>query len=88
MAWSSQAIAIGALKGLLYSTGFVLVLFIGFLVIAGRTKFRTRGSNSLVVRNLAERMGSRARYLPPNAPRGPADQLHTPELSEQPGRNP
>ena len=88
MSLSWPTIAIGALKGLLYSTGFVLVLFISFLVIAGRTKFRTRGRNSLVVRSLAERMGSRARYLPPNAPRGPADQLHTPELSEQLGRNP
>ena len=85
MSW--QTIAIGALKGLVYSAGFVLVLFIGFMVIAGRTKFRKSGSNSLVVRSLAERMGGRARYLSPNAPRGPADQLHTPELSEQPGRN-
>ena len=85
MTW--QTIAIGALKGLVYSTGFVLVIFIGFIVIAGRTKFRKRGSNSLVVRSLAERMGNRARYLSPNVPRGPADQLHTPELSEQPGRN-
>ena len=84
MSW--QTIAIGALKGFVYSAGFVLVLFIGFIVIAGRTKFRKRGNNSLVVRSLAERMGSRARYLSPNAPRGPADQLHTPELSEQPGR--
>ena len=82
MSLTWPAIAIGALKGFLYSTAFVLVLFISFIVIAGRTKFRKRGSNSLVVRSLAERMGGRAQHLPPDAPRGPVDQLHTPELSE------
>ena len=76
-------IGIGALSGLAMSTGFLLVLFIGFIVLAGFTKFRKRDSKSLVVRNLAERMGTSARYLAADAPRGPADQLHTPELSEQ-----
>ena len=80
-------IAIGTVGGLVVSTGVLLVLFIGFMVIAGRTKFRKRHRNSLVVRSLAERMGSSARYLTPDAPRGPADQLDTPELSEHSGRS-
>jgi hypothetical protein len=80
-------IAIGALMGLAVSTGFLLALFIGFLVIAGFTKHRGRSQRSAIVRNIAERLGTGATYLPPSAPRGPADQLRTPELVEQAGRN-
>tara|TARA_Y100000588_G_scaffold391212_1_gene499176 strand:+ start:3603 stop:3869 length:267 start_codon:yes stop_codon:yes gene_type:complete len=76
-------IAFGALQGLLVSTGFLLTLFIGFLVIAGLTKHGKREKNSSIVRNVSERMGRQAQYLPPDAPRGRADQLQTPELSEQ-----
>ena len=76
-------IAVYALIGLGVSTGFLLALFIGFLVIAGFSKHRGRSSSSAIVRNLAERLGTRATYLPPSAPRGPADQLRTPELVEQ-----
>ena len=81
-------IAIGALLGLAVSTGFLLALFIGFLVVAGFTKHRSRSQRSAIVRNIAERLGTAATYLPPDAPRGPADQLRTPELVEQSGRNP
>jgi hypothetical protein len=76
-----------ALLGLIVSTGFLLTLFVGFLVIAGYTKFRRRGRSSMVVRNMGEWLGSSSQYLPPDAPRGPADQLRTPELSEQTGRH-
>jgi hypothetical protein len=77
-------LAVGALKGLLMSTAFLLALFVGFCVLLGFPKLRQlTGRKTLVVRNLAERMGGGLRYLPPDAPRGPADQLHTPELSEQ-----
>ena len=79
-------IAIGTLKGLVFSTGFLLALFIGFLVVAGFSKLRQRSRDSAVVRNISERMGTGARYLPPDAPRGPADQLRTPELLEQSSR--
>ena len=79
-------VAFGALQGLILSTGFILVLFVGFLVVAGYCKFRRREPGSAIVRNLAECLGSGAQYLPPNAPRGPADQLRTPELQEQSGR--
>ena len=76
-------IVIGALVGLAVSTGFLLALFIGFLVLAGFSKHRGRSSGSAIVRNITERLGTRATYLPPSAPRGPADQLRTPELIEQ-----
>ena len=80
-------IAIGTLQGLVTSTVFLLVLFIGFLVIAGLSKLRKRDADSQVVRNLSERMGEGAQYLPPDVPRGPADQLNTPELLEQSSQN-
>ena len=75
-----------AVVGLGYSTVFLLALFIGFLVIAGLTKLRHSGRDSLVVRNLGDRIGGGVHYLRPDAPRGPADQLRTPELLEQSGR--
>ncbi len=86
MSPSPFEIAFGALQGLLLSTGFLLALFVGFLVVAGFCKFRRREPGSAIVRNLAECLGSGAQYLPPGAPRGPADQLRTPELQEQSGR--
>ena len=73
-------VAVGALLGLVLSTGFLLALFIGFIVVAGFTKFRR--TRALVVRNLPDADGELS-YLPPDAPRGPADQLRTPELLEQ-----
>ena len=76
-------IVIGTVQGLVLSTGFLLALFVGFLVVAGFSKLRDRGRDSAVVRNISERLGTGARYLPPDAPRGPADQLRTPELLEQ-----
>lgn len=82
-----QTIIVGTLSGLLASTGFLLAMFIGFLVIAGLTKIYWRERNSMIVRNLSERMGSKSRYLSPTAPRGPSDQLQTPELLEQSSRH-
>ena len=74
------------LLGLLSSTGFLLTLFVGFVFFAGLPKLRRRGSRSMVYRSLSERMEGEAKYLSHDAPRGPADQLHTPELLEQSGR--
>lgn len=82
VAASPIEIAIGALLGLALSTGFLLSLFIGFLVVVGFTKFR-RKHDSLVVRDLSDRIDGKFDFLPPDAPRGPADQLQTPELLEQ-----
>jgi hypothetical protein len=67
---------------------FLLALFIGFCVILNFPKLRPSSRTSMVIRSLDERTGRRqpAQYLPPDAPRGPADQLHTPELLEAAGR--
>jgi hypothetical protein len=80
-----QQIALGALQGLGASTVFVLVLFIGFCVIVGFTKTKkTAGGTAMVVKSLDERISHRPfEYLAPGAPRGPADQLKSPELREK-----
>lgn len=81
---------IQTLVGLLVSTGFLLTLFVGFLVVAGFSKFRKINRSSLVHRNLVDRMNDQdgsVEYLPPDAPRGGADQLRTPELLEQSGNS-
>jgi hypothetical protein len=81
-------IAVGTLQGLGASTVFVLVLFIGFCVIFGFTKTkRTAGGSARVVKSLDERLSHQPMtYLPPTVPRGPVDQLHSPELLEAASR--
>lgn len=81
-------IAIGALQGLGASTVFVLALFIGFCVAFGFFKtIKTAGGSARVVKSLDERISHQPMvYFPPSAPRGPADQLHTPELLEAAAR--
>lgn len=80
-----QQIVLGLLQGLVSSSVFVLALFIGFCVIVGFTKTkRTAGGTAMVVKSLDERISHRPmEYLPPNAPRGPADQLNAPDLKEK-----
>jgi len=85
--------AIQTLMGLTVSTVFLLALFVGFCVVAGFSKFRRIGPDSLVYRNLVDQMDETDQtnigsfhYLSPDAPRGQADQLRTPELLEQAGR--
>jgi|TARA_B100000809_G_scaffold265926_1_gene326374 hypothetical protein len=81
---------IQTLMALLVSTGFLLTLFVGFCVVGGFSKFRKTNRSSLVHRNLVDRMndqGGSVEYLPPDAPRGGADQLRTPELLEQSGNS-
>jgi acid phosphatase family membrane protein YuiD len=88
MSADAVQIAIGALQGLGASTVFVLALFIGFCVTFGFTKTKkTAGGNAKVVKSLDERISHQPMaYLPPSAPRGPADQLHSPELREAAAR--
>lgn len=83
-----QNLLFGALSGLLASTVFLLVLFIGFCIVFGFPKTRHTGKASTAHRSLDEMVGQEryAKYLPPNAPRGPADQLCTPELLEAAAR--
>jgi len=82
-----QQIVLGTLQGLISSSLFVLLLFIGFCVIVGFTKLKkTAGGRASVIKSLDEMVTHQAMaYLPPNAPRGPADQLRSPELTEKIG---
>ena len=77
------SVLLGLLQGLGFSTVFLLAVFLGFCVLVGFTKLRPIDKRSPVVRSLDDRLGPGARYLPPTVPRGPADQLKTPELLEQ-----
>src|SRR5581483_10380113 len=81
-------IVFGFVQGFASTTVFVLVLFIGFCVVVGFTKLKkTAGGSAAVVKSLDERISHHAMaYLPPNAPRGPADQLRAPELLEAAAR--
>ena len=83
--WS---IASGFIQGFVSSSVFILLLFIGFCVVVGFTKLkRTAGGDAPVVKSLDERLSHQPMaYLPPTAPRGPADQLRAPELVEAAAR--
>jgi hypothetical protein len=81
-----QSLVIGFLQGFLSSTVFVLILFIGFCVVVGFTKMKKTAGNARVVKSLDEVVTHQPMiYLPPTAPRGPADQLKAPELMEKAG---
>ena len=84
------SLALGVVQGLASSTVFVLVLFIGFCVVVGFTKLKkTAGGRAMVVKSLDEMISHQPMiYLKPTDPRGPADQLHTPELLEATRRSP
>ena len=78
-------IVIGALTGLGASTVFLLALFIGFTVLIGIAKLRSTGRKTLVVRSLDD-LDGQVKYFSPTTPRGPVDQLDSPELLEQANR--
>jgi hypothetical protein len=83
MSGDVQQIAIGALQGILSSSVFVLALFIGFCLLFGLTKLKKTAGNTSVVKSLDETVTHKAFvYLSPTDPRGPADQLRSPELLE------
>jgi len=82
-----QPLVVGALTGFTSSAVFVLFLFIGFCVVVGLTKLKRTAGNNMVVKSLDEQMTHLPfEYLAPAAPRGPADQLKTPELLEAAAR--
>lgn len=67
---------LGGLVALFVVAGFILVVLIGLSVVLGLWKLRHRtGPNA--ARSLDERVGEErfARFLGPDAPRGPTDQL-------------
>lgn len=78
--------ALGTLQGLVVSSVVLLALFVGFCVLFNLPKLRPSGRHSRIVRSLDEAVGCSQTYLPPDAPRGPADQLRTPELLEADAR--
>ncbi len=73
---------LGTLEALVVSAIVVLVLFIGFCVLFTLPKLRASGRRTGIVRGLGELVGEPQTFLPPDAPRGPVDQLRTPELLE------
>lgn len=75
-------LAIDTVIALTVSAVFLIALFVGFSVVFNFPKLRKGGGKSLTVRSLEESLGQTTEYLPPGAPRGPADQLATPELLE------
>jgi hypothetical protein len=80
-------IVVGVLQGLLSSTVFILALFIGFCVLIGFTKTKQTAGRAPVVKSLDEVVSHQVfAYLGPTAPRGPADQLKSPELLESTAR--
>lgn len=72
------AAALGAFTA---SSLVVLALFVGGCVVLHFRKVKPR-RGALVVRSLDERLGVTPEYLSPKVPRGPVDQLRTPELQE------
>lgn len=77
----------GTLQGIVSSTVFILALFIGFCIIVGLTKTKRTAGNVAVIKSLDETISHTPMiYLTPTAPRGPADQLHSPELVEAAAR--
>ena len=74
---------LGTAVGLVSSSLFVLVLFIGFCVLFSLFKLQRTAGRGRVVRSLDEVLSQQpARYHSPSDPRGVADQLRTPELLE------
>jgi hypothetical protein len=82
-----QQLIASVLQGLASSTVFILALMIGFCVVVGFTKLKKTAGGAMVIKSLDEQMTRKPmEYLMPGDPRGPADQLHSPELQEAAAR--
>ena len=79
-------VALQVVAAITIAAVFLIALLVGFSVVFNFPKLRKGGGRTLTVRSLDETFGRTTEYLPPNAPRGPADQLATPELLEVAGR--
>jgi hypothetical protein len=75
-------LALDTIIAITTSSLFLLALLVGFSVLLNFPKLRRSGAGTMTVRSLDESLGRTAEFLPPTAPRGPADQLATPELLE------
>lgn len=86
MTWSDVVTLVtGVTVAILSSSAFVLALFLGFCIILGFPKLRvTAGRKFMTIKSLDEMVGQEkySKYLPADSPRGPVDQLRTPELLE------
>lgn len=81
------SLLVGLLQGLGATSVFVLIVFIGFCVVFGFTKTKQTAGSAPVVKSLEEAVSRRpVQYLPPTAPRGPADQLRAPDVLEAAAR--
>jgi hypothetical protein len=84
--WSDVVTLVtGVTVAILSSSAFVLALFLGFCIILGFPKLRvTAGRKFMTIKSLDEMVGQErySKYLPADSPRGPVDQLRTPELLE------
>jgi acid phosphatase family membrane protein YuiD len=80
------AVLVGALQGIAVAAGVLLAAFVALSLLFDARKLRRRGRHG--ARSLDELVGQaeRARMLPPDTPRGPVDQLRTPELLEASAR--
>ena len=76
------AVLVGALQGMAVAAGVLLAAFVALSLFLDRRKLRRHGRHG--ARSLDELVGQPeyARMLPPDTPRGPVDQLRTPELLE------
>lgn len=82
-----QQIVLSVLQGIASSTVFILALMIGFCVVVGFTKLKKTAGGVMVIKSLDEQVSRKPMaYLQPGDPRGPADQLHSPELLEATAR--
>ena len=82
MSGEIPTLALHTIVAITISSLFLIALLVGFSVVFNFPKLRKGGGRTLTVRSLDEQLGTAAEYLPPSAPRGPADQLATPELLE------
>jgi hypothetical protein len=75
-------VLVGALQGIAVAAGVLLAAFVALSLLLDARKLRRRGRHG--ARSLDELVGraEQARMLPPDTPRGPVDQLRTPELLE------
>ena len=82
-----QQLIAGVVQGLASSTVFILALMIGFCVVVGLTKLKKTSGGVMVIKSLDEQVSHKTmEYLKPGDPRGPADQLRSPELLEAAAR--
>ncbi len=65
---------LGTVQGLGGLTVFLLAVLIGFCLLLDFSKFRPT-ARSRTIKSLDELVGPPIAYLPPDAPRGPSDQL-------------